>query len=92
MKVAIKIRGKSFIYKKTNATNQLDAADEAMKLGCNLLALGNERVIVPEHCNKIRKQLKAEGLDVITVELDMFTLGGGGVHCLTQPLNRAPST
>lgn len=68
------------------------SADEAMKLGCNLLALGNERVIVPEHCNKIRKQLKAEGLDVITVELDMFTLGGGGVHCLTQPLNRAPST
>jgi N-dimethylarginine dimethylaminohydrolase len=68
------------------------SADEAMKLGCNLLALGNERVIVPEHCTKIRKQLRAEGLDVITVELDMFTLGGGGVHCLTQPLNRAPST
>jgi len=65
------------------------SASEAMKLGCNLLALGNERVIVPEHCSTVRDQLRAEGLDVISVELDMFTLDGGGVHCLTQPLSRA---
>lgn len=64
------------------------SADDAIQLGCNLLSLGNERVIVPAHCVSIARELKAEGLDVTTVELDMFTLGGGGVHCLTQPLNR----
>jgi len=68
------------------------SADEAMKLGCNLLSLGNERVIVPEHCTSVRDRLSAEGLEVITAELDMFTLGGGGVHCLTQPLKRDPMT
>ena len=65
------------------------SAREAMKLGCNLLALGKGRVIVPEHCTEVYSRLRAEGLDVVTVELDMFTLGGGGVHCLTQALNRA---
>jgi len=67
------------------------STDDAIKLGCNLLSLGNERLIVPGHCTTVREQLKAEGLDVISVELDMFTMGGGGVHCLTQPLYREPS-
>lgn len=68
------------------------SAGDAMQLGCNLLSLGNESVIVPAHCTTVRDQLRAEGLDVISVELDMFTLGGGGVHCLTQPLIRTLST
>ena len=67
-------------------------AEDAMQLGCNLLALGNERVIVPTHCQAVREKLDAEGIEVITVDLEMFTLGGGGVHCLTQALRRDPLT
>jgi N-dimethylarginine dimethylaminohydrolase len=62
--------------------------EDALSLGCNLLSLGDDRVIVPQHCTAVRDQLSAEGLDVLSIELDMFTPGGGGVHCLTQPLSR----
>ena len=64
------------------------SVSDALRLCCNLLSLGNERVIVPSHCKSVARQLRAEGLEVTQVELDMFTLGGGGVHCLTQPLSR----
>jgi N-dimethylarginine dimethylaminohydrolase len=32
--------------------------------------------------------LRARGLEVIEVDLSMFTLGGGGAHCLGQALRR----
>jgi arginine deiminase len=32
--------------------------------------------------------LRAEGLAVLDPELSLFTLGGGGPHCLTCPLAR----
>jgi arginine deiminase len=32
--------------------------------------------------------MAARGLEVLTPELDMFTLGGGGAHCLGQALRR----
>ena len=33
-------------------------------------------------------QLRALGLTVFDPDLEMFTLGGGGAHCLAQPLRR----
>jgi arginine deiminase len=32
--------------------------------------------------------MRAHGLEVLDPELDAFTLGGGGAHCLTQPIRR----
>ncbi|MGF1607894.1 MAG: dimethylarginine dimethylaminohydrolase family protein [Kiloniellales bacterium] len=60
----------------------------AMELGCNLLALGGHRVVSPRHSQHLNGRLRAEGLAVFDPELDLFTQGGGGVHCMTMPLRR----
>ena len=39
----------------------------------------------------LNEQLAARGLELFTPELDMFTLGGGGAHCLGQALRREPA-
>lgn len=57
-------------------------------MGCNVLALGRERVISPRHSVRINEALRAEGLTVIDPELNQFSRGGGSVHCMTMPLRR----
>lgn len=57
-------------------------------MGCNVLALGRERVISPRHSLRINEALRAEGLTVIDPELNQFSRGGGSVHCMTMPLRR----
>jgi N-dimethylarginine dimethylaminohydrolase len=37
---------------------------------------------------ELNAALRARGLEVIEIDLDMFTLGGGGAHCLAQALRR----
>jgi N-dimethylarginine dimethylaminohydrolase len=60
----------------------------AMEMGCNVLALGGGRVVSPRHNAELNARLRAEGLRVLDPELDLFTMGGGGVHCMTMPLRR----
>jgi N-dimethylarginine dimethylaminohydrolase len=62
---------------------------EAMALGCNILALGEGRVISAQASRELNGALRAEGLRVLDPELFLFTAGGGGPHCLTCPLRRA---
>ncbi|GBQ66235.1 amidinotransferase [Ameyamaea chiangmaiensis NBRC 103196] len=57
-------------------------------MGCNVLALGEGRVISPRHSTRINAVLRAEGLTVLDPELDQFSQGGGSVHCMTMPLRR----
>jgi N-dimethylarginine dimethylaminohydrolase len=40
------------------------------------------------HNLNVNAQLEAEGFEVHVVEYDMFTLGGGGVHCSCHELHR----
>ncbi|MFC3127124.1 dimethylarginine dimethylaminohydrolase family protein [Pseudoroseomonas globiformis] len=61
---------------------------DAMRLGCNILALGNGRVVSARGSTGLNAALRAEGLTVLDPELSLFTLGGGGPHCLTCPLLR----
>jgi N-dimethylarginine dimethylaminohydrolase len=65
---------------------------EAMQeMGCNILSLGNDRVVSPKHSQRINAALKAEGLTVLDPNLDLFAAGGGSVHCMTMPLRRDPT-
>jgi arginine deiminase len=64
------------------------SAEEAFTLGVNAISLGAERVVSATGARELNAALRARGLDVIEVELDMFTLGGGGAHCLGQALRR----
>ena len=64
---------------------------EAMgQMGCNVLALGKDRVVSPSHSKPVNERLKAEGLTVIDPDLELFSMGGGSVHCMTMPLKRSP--
>ena len=61
---------------------------EARNLGVNLMALGNDRVMAMTGTPKLSEKMRALGFDVCEVDLSMFTLGGGGIHCLSQALRR----
>ena len=63
---------------------------DAMTMACNVLALGDERVISAAHATAVNAAMTAEGIEVIELPLDFFTRGGGGVHCMTMPLVRDP--
>jgi N-dimethylarginine dimethylaminohydrolase len=64
------------------------SAEDAFKLGANALSLGAGRVISPAEAAPLNDALRGHGLEVREVELDSFTLGGGGAHCLAQALRR----
>jgi N-dimethylarginine dimethylaminohydrolase len=62
--------------------------DQAFTLGANAISLGGERVISAAAAEELNAMMRARGLEVIEVDLSMFTLGGGGPHCLSQALRR----
>ena len=64
---------------------------EVRRLGCNLVALGNRRVLTAGTCSRIDAELAVRGYRAIAVDLSEFTMCGGGAHCLTMPLKRAPA-
>jgi N-dimethylarginine dimethylaminohydrolase len=64
------------------------SAEQAFSLGVNGISLGGERVISATGADQLNAALRARGLTVIELDLSMFTLGGGGAHCLGQALRR----
>ena len=61
---------------------------EAANLGVNLVALGNDRVLSMSGATELNEKMRALGFKVYDPDMSMFTLGGGGVHCLSQALRR----
>jgi N-dimethylarginine dimethylaminohydrolase len=61
---------------------------QAFLLGVNAMALGDGRVLSGSGATVLNDGLRAQGLEVLTPDLEMFTLGGGGAHCLGQALRR----
>lgn len=61
---------------------------DTMKLGCNVISLGDDRVISTAESTDLNARLRAQGFEVYDPDVTMFTLGGGGVHCMGMPLNR----
>jgi N-dimethylarginine dimethylaminohydrolase len=66
------------------------SADDAFRLGANAISLGGERVFSMAAATSLNEALRARGLEVLELDLSMFTLGGGGAHCLAQALCREP--
>jgi N-dimethylarginine dimethylaminohydrolase len=62
--------------------------EEAFALGVNAISLGDDRAISSEYSKSLNEQLRARGIEVYDPDLSMFTLGGGGAHCLGQALRR----
>ncbi len=63
---------------------------ETLDLGCNVVALGNDRILLPAHSKTLKQKALAQGLQVFDPDVSMITPGGGGVHCMCQSLKRVP--
>lgn len=61
---------------------------EAKNLGVNLVALGDGKVLSMAGADDLNAKMRALGFEVYDPDMSMFTLGGGGVHCLSQALCR----
>jgi N-dimethylarginine dimethylaminohydrolase len=66
-------------------------AEDAFRLGVNAISLGDDRVLTGSRAGSLNEQMKARGLELFAPDLEMFTLGGGGAHCLGQALRRKRS-
>jgi N-dimethylarginine dimethylaminohydrolase len=64
------------------------SADDAFRLGGNAVSLGADRILSSAGAGELNDALRARGLTVYDPDLSMFTLGGGGAHCLGQALRR----
>jgi N-dimethylarginine dimethylaminohydrolase len=64
---------------------------EAKNLGVNLVALGDGKVLSMKGASELNSKMRALGFQVYDPDMSMFTLGGGGVHCLCQALRRDPA-
>lgn len=64
------------------------SVEEAFALGVNAISLGADRVISTRGSERLNADLRSRGLEVLDPDLEMFTLGGGGAHCLAQALRR----
>ena len=63
---------------------------DTMALGCNVMALGDDKVLSNAASTDLNNKLRALGFEVYDPDISMFTKGGGGIHCLAQPLRRDP--
>lgn len=63
---------------------------DTMNLGCNVMALGADRVLSTAESKDLNARLRARGFEVYDPDVSMFTRAGGGVHCMAQPLRRDP--
>ncbi len=61
---------------------------ETMNMGTNIVALGDERVLIPAAGTSLIDKCRAEGLEVFDPDVAMIAAGGGSVHCMCQALKR----
>ena len=64
------------------------SVEDAFALGVNAISLGDDRAISTAGSQRLNAELRAHGLEVFDPDLSMFTMGGGGAHCLAQALRR----
>jgi N-dimethylarginine dimethylaminohydrolase len=88
--VCVDIAGASFVrWLREAGFEILDVpVSEAFALGVNAISLGDDRTLSSEYSKSLNEQLRARGIEVYDPDLSMFTLGGGGAHCLAQALRR----
>ncbi len=64
---------------------------DTMGLGCNVVALGGDRVLSVAQSADLNARLRALGFTVYDPDMSMYLQAGGGVHCMCQPLRRDPA-
>src|SRR5213076_1606491 len=59
---------------------------EVFHHGCNVLAVGDGRIISHTGNARVNDLLRAEGLEITAVEVSELAKSGGGPRCLTLPI------
>ncbi len=62
----------------------------AMQLGCNVMSMGEDKVLLPKQNQFLVQACKAEGLTVYDPDVSCITVVGGGIHCMSLALRREP--
>jgi len=57
-------------------------------LGLNVVALGNDRALMPKAATYLAEQCHSRGIEVFNPDVSCITVAGGGIHCMCQPLRR----
>jgi len=63
---------------------------KATQLGCNVMSLVKDRVLLPKQNEFLVEACKAEGLTVFDPDVSAITVVGGGIHCMSLALRRSP--
>ena len=63
---------------------------DTMELGCNVMALGSDKILSTARSVDLNAKLRARGFEVSNPDMSMFTIRGGGIHCMAMPLRRDP--
>jgi len=61
---------------------------QVMKTGCNVLSLGEGRILSFAENETVNELLRSEGFELVAPPLREFTKMGGGPHCLTFEVRR----
>ncbi|MCC5801988.1 dimethylarginine dimethylaminohydrolase family protein [Rossellomorea vietnamensis] len=62
--------------------------EEQFQMGPNVLAIGNQKIISLTQNQALNKRIRAEGFDVIELDLSEIIKSGGSFRCCTLPLIR----
>ena len=65
--------------------------EDMLNVGCNVVSLGAERVLLPETNVALAEACRAEGLEVTPLDISAITPVGGGLHCMCQAIRRLPA-
>lgn len=61
---------------------------DCIRLGCNVVSLGDDRILSMATNKDLNERLRAMGFEVFAPDMSQFQHGGGGVHCMSQALRR----
>ncbi len=83
------------LFLKTLKTKGFETVDvkvreleKQLHSACNVLALGNKKLVSFPQNKKVNAELRKRGFDVIEVEIDEILKGGGSFGCITFSLER----
>jgi N-dimethylarginine dimethylaminohydrolase len=88
-----KMLKEGFIDRSLDPKEYLITVDikDAKDYACNLICHGN-KVLLPRCSAELQKKISEKGYEVSCCDVDNFVLAGGGIHCLTNPINQRKSS
>jgi N-dimethylarginine dimethylaminohydrolase len=65
---------------------EVSRAEATTKQACNCICLGDRTLVMYDLCERVTRELRARGIDVLTVPGTELIKGTGGPRCMTRPI------